>query len=235
MASSVDIANRLDAIEARIGAACEKAGRDRSDVTLIGASKVHGVDRLRAAFDAGLRVFGENLVQEGLAKAAELPPEIDWHLIGPLQSNKVRKAVEMFSTIHSIDRLKIARAIDRVAVERGVRRRGLLEVNLGLESTKHGFAPAVVADALGELRDLEALDLIGLMAIPPFGDSPEDSRPWFAELRELEAAVAARASRCWLGCLSMGMSHDFEIAIAEGATHVRIGTDLFGPRPQREH
>lgn len=225
-----EVARRLAAIEERIEAACRRAGRGRAEVTLIGASKTHPPATLRAAWDAGLRVFGENRVQEAEGKVAELPAEVDWHLIGPLQSNKARRAVELFSTIHSIDRLKIARTLDRVAAELSVTRSGLLEVNLAAEETKHGFRPADLTAAARELRGLERIEIRGLMAIPPFGP-PEEARRWFEALRELAATVSESGLPGWRGWLSMGMSSDFEVAIEEGATHVRIGTDLFGARP----
>jgi pyridoxal phosphate enzyme (YggS family) len=191
------------------------------------------VAALAAAYGAGQRVFGENRVQEAEAKAPGLPSAIEWHLIGPLQSNKVRRAVAVFSTIHSIDRLKVARAIDRVAGESEVSLQGLLEVNLAGEESKHGFEPeSLTGDGLEALAGLEHLRIIGLMAIPPFGESAEESRPWFRRLRELRNRIG---QLCvfdhWSGALSMGMSQDFEVAIEEGATHVRVGTELFGPRP----
>jgi PLP dependent protein len=228
----IDIEARLFAIETRIDAACRRAGRRRSEVTLVGASKVQPVAALAAAFAAGLTVFGENRVQEAEAKAPALPAAIDWHLIGPLQSNKVRRAIDVFSTIHSIDRLKVAHAVDRVAGEAGVVCTGLLEVNLAGEASKHGFEPeALNVECLEQLAALEHLEIVGLMAIPPFGESSEESRPWFRRLRELRDAIGDRGVLPpWRGALSMGMSHDFEVAIEEGATYVRVGTDLFGPR-----
>jgi pyridoxal phosphate enzyme (YggS family) len=227
-----DIEARLRAIETRIDAACQRAGRARSEVTLVGASKVQPPAALEAAFAAGLRVFGENRVQEAEAKAPGLPAAIDWHLIGPLQSNKARRAVDIFSTIHSIDRLKVARVVERVAGEAGVERTGLLEINLAGEASKHGFAPeALTAQCQAELAALEHLQIVGLMAIPPVGESAEDSRPWFRRLRQLRDAISEGDELPhWRGALSMGMSQDFEVAIEEGATYVRVGTELFGPR-----
>ena len=235
MSARGEIATRLRAIDERIAEACRRAGRETSEVTLVGASKVQPVESLSAAFDAGLRVFGENRVQEAVAKAPELPEAIDWHLIGPLQSNKARLAVALFSTIHSIDRLKIARAIDRIAAETEVVRTGLLEVNIAAEPSKHGFLPEkLTAECLGELADLANLEIVGLMAIPPFGQEPEAAKGWFRRLRELRDRVGALdVLPHWSGALSMGMSSDFDIAIEEGATHVRVGTELFGPRGVR--
>ena len=227
-----DLADRFAAIEARIQAACERSGRPRSAVTLVGASKTRPSPVLAAAFRAGLRAFGENRVQEALSKAEELRDlPIDWHLIGPLQTNKVRAALDLFRTVHSVDRPKIAEALDREAADRSLVIPGFLEINLGGEESKHGFSPEGLAEAVRPLAGLEHLRIAGLMAIPPPGDSPEDSRPWFRRLRELRDDLGGRPE--WSGfpgLLSMGMSDDFEVAIEEGATHVRVGTALFGRR-----
>jgi hypothetical protein len=227
-----DVAARLAAIERRIVAACDRAGRPRASVRLVGASKMHPATTLRAAYDGGLRLFGENRVQEGLAKAPELPGDVEWHLLGPLQSNKVRAALGLFCCFHAVDRVSIARALDAEAGKRGVRAQGLLEVNLGGEASKHGFDPATLAEEAAPLAALEHLDLIGLMAIPPPGPDAESSRPHFRRLRELRDELSARPE--WRGRLrelSMGMSDDFEIAVEEGATFVRVGSLLFGARP----
>jgi PLP dependent protein len=236
-----EAAARLRAIRTRIAAACRRAGRDVGEVVLVGASKGQPVALLAAFVRAGLTVFGENRVQEALAKRRALPAGVDWHLIGPLQSNKVRAALELFGTVHSIDRVKIAEALDREAGRLGVALAGLLEVNLGLEQSKHGFAPRGLAAAVRPLAALEHLRIVGLMAIPPaapvapiapLATIGEHSRPWFRRLRELRDELRGRTE--WAGFpgwLSMGMSDDFEIAIEEGATHVRVGTALFGPRP----
>jgi pyridoxal phosphate enzyme (YggS family) len=226
---------RLDRIRARIDDACRRAGRPAGGVTLVGASKTQPAAALAEAFQAGLRAFGENRVQEGLAKSRELPPEmaaeIAWHLIGPLQSNKVRPALDLFRTVHSIDRPRIAEALDREAGARGLAVSGFLEVNLGGEESKHGFPADGLAEAVRPLSRLRGVRIVGLMAIPPQGDSPEDSRPWFRRLRELRDDLAGRPEWAgFSGWLSMGMSDDFEVAVEEGATHVRVGTALFGPR-----
>ncbi len=222
---------RLARIRSRIESAAERAGRPPGGVTLMGASKTQPASAVAAAFQAGLRVFGENRVQEGLAKAQELPPEIEWHLIGPLQSNKVRAALDLFHTIHSIDRLSIAEAIEREAAKRGTAVTGFLEVNLGSEETKHGFPAEGLVETVRPLAAYKHLRIAGLMAIPPLGRAAEESRPWFRRLRALRDELAADPA--WAGFpgwLSMGMSEDFEVAIEEGATHVRVGTALFGPR-----
>jgi hypothetical protein len=179
-------------------------------------------------------VFGENRVQEAARKAEELAISasgIEWHLLGPLQTNKVRAAVRLFHVIHSIDRLEVAFALDREAAQQGKSLDGFLEVNLGAEASKHGFEPAGLAAAAAPLAACRRLRIAGLMAIPPPRREAEESRPWFRRLRGLRDELFARPE--WSGrpgWLSMGMSGDFEVAIEEGATHVRVGTALFGPR-----
>lgn len=231
---------RYDAIQRRIAEACRRAGRDPSEITLVGASKKQPVEKLQAAWEAGLRVFGENRVQEAEAKKPHLPQGPDgaggargaeWHLLGPLQSNKAKLAVELFDVVQSLDRLKIARYLDHYAGEAGKRLPCFIEVLLGGEESKHGFPPARLMEILDLLAGYEHLEPVGLMAIPPPGDTPEDSRRWFAALRELRDRVAESGRLPgFRGWLSMGMSGDFEVAVEEGATHVRIGTSLFGPR-----
>jgi len=230
------VAARLASILARVEAACRAVGRRPEDVVLIGVSKTQPAAAVAAAWQAGLRVFGENRVQEAAAKSRDLAalqpgaaPE--WHLIGPLQSNKVKPALDLFTTIHSVDRPRIAEALDREATARGHTLTGFLEVNLGGEDSKHGFAAEGLAEAVRPLAGLGHLRIAGLMAIPPQGETPEDSRPWFRRLRELRDDLAARPEwQGFPGWLSMGMSDDFEVAVEEGATHVRVGTALFGPR-----
>lgn len=228
---SVDVAERLAEVRRRIAAAAARAGRPPGEVTLVGASKGQPVTVLAAAWRAGLEVFGENRVQEAIGKARELPREIGWHLLGPLQSNKVRVAVELFSSIHSVDRPKIAGAIDQEAARAGKVVAGFLEVNLGGEESKHGFPAAGLAAAVAPLAELRHLRIVGLMTIPPFGEQAELSRPWFRRLRSLRDELARRPEwQGFPGHLSMGMSGDFEVAVEEGATHVRVGTAIFGPR-----
>jgi PLP dependent protein len=224
-------AERLARIRARIEEATRRAGRPAGSVVLVGASKQQPVSVLAEVFHAGLALFGENRVQEALEKSRQLPPAIEWHLIGPLQSNKVRPALDLFRTIHSIDRLRIAEAVDREAGSRGIAVTGFLEVNLGDEESKHGFPAEGLATAASPLAELKHLRIAGLMAIPPLSDTPEDSRPWFRRLRELRDELASRSEwQRFPGWLSMGMSDDFEVAIEEGATHVRVGSALFGKR-----
>jgi pyridoxal phosphate enzyme (YggS family) len=237
-AALADLAARFAAVRGRIETACARSDRNVGAVTLLGASKTQPAEVLAAAFGLGLRTFGENRVQEALGKTALLPPEVvresEWHLIGPLQSNKVKAALDLFRVVHSIDRPKIALALDREAAERGIRGHaltGFLEINLGGEESKHGFPAEGLAEAVAPLAALAHLKIVGLMAIPPQTDDPEASRPWFRRLRELRDELAGRPEwRGFPGHLSMGMSDDFAVAVEEGATHVRVGTALFGPR-----
>lgn len=225
------IAERLARIQERIAAACRRAERRPDEVTLVGAAKRQPLEKIAAARDAGLRIVGENRVQEAERKRPALPG-LEWHLIGPLQSNKAKRAAELFSSIHSIDRVKIGRALDREASRRGQQLDGFLEVNLGREASKHGFDPDDLAELARPLAELDALRIVGLMAIPPWETEPERAREWFRRLRELRDDLCSRPE--WSACrgwLSMGMSGDFEVAVEEGATHVRIGTALFGERP----
>lgn len=226
------VAERLRAVQARIDAACERSGRDAGEVTLVGISKRQPMERMRAALEAGLRVFGESQVQEAVRKNAELKTPCDWHLVGPLQSNKAKLAARLFSTIHSVDRLKVARVLDKEAGRLGRPIAGFIEVNLGAEPTKHGFEVEGLGEEIRELAELENLRIVGLMAIPPYEEDLEPVRAWFRKLRELRDELRERPEwRHRLGWLSMGMSHDFEAAIEEGATHVRVGTAVFGERP----
>lgn len=225
------VAERLAAIRNRIAAACERVERDPSEVTLVGASKEQPLEVMRKAHQAGLRTFGENRVHDALEKAETLPGDIEWHCLGALQSNKVRPALDLFRTFHAVDRLKIARLLDREAEVRGFDLAGFLEVNLGREEGKHGFPPHDFPERVEPLAELRHLRLVGLMAIPPLEEDAESMRPWFRRLRELGEELSARAEwRDWPGRLSMGMSLDFEVAVEEGATHVRVGSALFGPR-----
>lgn len=233
MTDATGVAARLLAIHDRIAAACERSERTAADIVVVGASKRQSGERLVAAWQAGLRVFGENHVQEAEHKRPLLPAEAQWHLLGPLQTNKIRRAIELFDVIHSVDRLKVARGIERHLEQTERTLTGFLEINLGDEPTKHGFLLASLDTELSALADLERLQIQGLMAIPPRSATPEGSRPWFRRLRELrDDILAAHRLRGFTGYLSMGMSGDYEVAIEEGATHVRIGTELFGERPR---
>lgn len=226
-----DAVVRREEIRRRMDAAALRAGRAPSEVSLVAVSKTQPAEAVRELFEAGQGVFGENRVQELLAKAPLLPGAVRWHLIGHLQKNKIRKVLPAVELIHGVDSLELARDIDRIAAELGLFPRVLLEVNVAGERTKFGFAPDAVRASLDDLLSLPRVQVEGLMAIPPAVDQPGDARPFFAALRMLRDDLAVR-SGVPLATLSMGMSGDFESAIAEGATLVRVGTALFGPRPR---
>ena len=226
------VAERIEGVRTRIAQSCRRCGRDPAAVTLVAVGKRQPIDRIEAALAAGQTVFGENQVQEAEEKAALLDPAIEWHMIGPLQSNKSRRAAGLFTVIHSVDRQKIALRLERDLERLGRTVRAFAQVHLGAEETKHGFAESELRETLRPLADLEHLRIEGLMAIPPWEEDPERARAWFRRLREHRDALAETPEwRDWAGALSMGMSHDFEVAIEEGATHVRVGTALFGDRP----
>ena len=221
-----DIRTNLERVRERIARAAERAGRRAEDVLLIGVTKTVDVARIRAAVATGLTALGENRVQEARGKITELGRSIAWHLVGHLQTNKVREALDLFDVVHSVDRIELARELDRRARARGRRIDALVQVNIAAEPTKGGWPPDAVETAVEALMALSGLRLRGLMAIPPVVDRPEDSRGWFRALRKL-------AERHGLADLSMGMSGDFDVAVEEGATMVRVGTAIFGPRPPR--
>jgi len=230
--TGADIASNLDAVRRRIAAAATRAGRDASSVTLLAVSKTFDASIVRLAAEAGQRHFGENRVQEGLDKAATLADlQLDWHLIGHLQSNKAKKAAGTFAWVHSIDSLELLRKLDAGAVEAGTHPRVLIQVDLAHEATKFGADEARVTDLARAALKARALELRGLMIIPPIPENPEHSRPWFVQLRELrDRLVVSGVPAASLRELSMGMSQDFEVAVEEGATIVRIGTSVFGHR-----
>jgi pyridoxal phosphate enzyme (YggS family) len=227
------IAENIRTVRARMDAAAARARRDPGEVTLIAVSKMFGADHVLAACAAGQRDFGENKVQEALLKIGDTAgTSIRWHLIGHLQSNKARKAAVPFACIHSIDSLDLLQRLDTAAAAGGASPDVLVQVDLAGESTKFG-APAEVARRLVDAAlACTALKLRGLMLLPPWSDDPELARPWFQQLRALrEAWIADGVPAGALQHLSMGMSHDFEAAIEEGATMVRVGTAIFGKRP----
>ena len=230
--TGADIASNLDAVRRRIAAAATRAGRDAADVTLLAVSKTFDASVVRLAAGAGQTQFGENRVQEGLEKASTLADlNLEWHLIGHLQSNKARKAAATFAWIQSIDSQELLQKLDAGAVDAGTRPRVLIQVDLAHEQTKFGADEARVADLARAALQSRALDLRGLMIIPPIPEDPEQSRPWFVQLRELrDRLVASGVPAASLRELSMGMSQDFEVAVEEGATIVRVGTSIFGHR-----
>jgi pyridoxal phosphate enzyme (YggS family) len=233
MPPGADIAEHLDAVRRRVSAAAQRAHRQPSDIQLVAVSKTFGADAVRAAAAAGQTRFGENRVQEGLEKIAAVnDPRLAWHLIGHLQSNKARKAAAAFAWIESVDSVELVGKLDAGAVDAGTRPTVLVQVDLAHEATKFGADAGDVRDIVNAALDARALQLAGLMTVPPFPDDPEDSRPWFRQLREVrDRLVADGVPAARLAHLSMGMSHDFEVAIEEGATVVRVGTAIFGRRP----
>jgi len=221
-----DIRANLERVRERVARAAERAGRRAEDVLLVGVSKTVDVARIRAAIAAGLGALGENRVQEARDKITELGRTVQWHLVGHLQTNKVRDALELFDVIHSVDRIDLARELDRRARAKGRTIDAFVQVNVGGELSKGGWPPEAVETAVGAISALSGLKLRGLMTIPPAVERTEDARAWFRTLRKL-------AERHGLPELSMGMSADFEVAIEEGATMVRVGTAVFGPRVPR--
>jgi pyridoxal phosphate enzyme (YggS family) len=225
----MDLSENFAEVRGKIAEAARRAGRSEAEVTLIAVTKTHPPEAVEAAAACGQRVFGENRVQEGLAKMSLLPGHLEWHLIGHLQKNKVRHALGAFPVIHSIDSLELAEAANRLAAERGLFPKVMLEINLARESTKHGFTPEGLRAELEAVLELDRLQITGLMCIPPLAPKAELSRPYFVKLRELRDDLAARCDFP-LPDLSMGMSNDYEIAVEEGATLVRVGSALFGER-----
>lgn len=226
------IADRVRTVFDEMQRAAARAGRPPESVRLIAASKTVSVERLRQAVDAGIRHLGENRLQEALPKIDALEREgVVWHFIGSLQRRKVKSVVGRVETIHSVDSLALAEEIDRQAKAAGLRQRVLLEVNLAGEASKGGFESTTLGAALESLNGLEHLDIRGLMAIPPPTPTAEDARPYFRQLRTLAQTLTARGHRnINMQELSMGMSHDYPVAIEEGATYVRVGTAIFGAR-----
>ena len=227
------IADRVAAVRERIARAADRASRSPGDVTLVAISKTHPADAVRAAFAAGVRDFGENRVQEAepkIAATADLAASgLRWHLVGHLQSNKVRRAAALFGVVQSVDSLELAERLARFGAEAGRPVRGLVQVDLAGEETKFGLPEAELLPVLEALRGREGLRVEGLMVLPPYFEDPERARPYFRRLRSLHDR--AQAAGLLEGReLSMGMSHDFEAAVEEGATIVRIGTAIFGER-----
>ena len=224
------IASGLSEVRARIGEAAARSGRRPEDVRLIAVSKTHPLDAVKAAADAGQQDFGENKVQEALDKIEASQQRFRWHLIGHLQSNKAKKA-PAFDYIHSIDSVELLRRVDQAAAGAGKTIEVLVQVDLALEPTKHGAPIDQIPGIFRAVADCQAVRAVGLMLLPPLADNPEDARPWFARLRRLrEELTGGGVPASQLRELSMGMSHDFEVAIEEGATMVRVGTAIFGQR-----
>lgn len=223
------ISDKLCVVKSKIVAATTKSARAPESVELVAVTKTFPTEAIQQAIDAGHYLFGENRLQELVEKVPQLPPKVRWHLIGHLQSNKVRKALPLVEAVHSVDSLDLARRIYRIGGELGRTPDVYLEVNVAAEASKFGFAPAALEECFEELLALDGLPIRGLMTVPPAGDSPEDSRPHFAALRELRDRLEIRGGRKLPG-LSMGMSGDYEVAIEEGSTLVRVGSAIFGGR-----
>ena len=231
-----ELAKSAANIQHRLAISATRAGRSPESVTLMAVSKTVEPERIRAAYEAGLRVFGENRVQEFADKSIHLADLVaaEWHLIGHLQSNKARKAAELFHAVDSVDSLRLAEKLNQAAGQSGKILAVLVEINVGGEENKTGMSadsPELEQLLLSASR-LEHLRVRGLMTVPPYTEDPEGARPYFRKLRELRGAIAARKlPAIEMEVLSMGMSHDFEVAIEEGSTCVRIGTAIFGARP----
>jgi PLP dependent protein len=229
----LSLPDRLAGVRARIDAAARSVGRNPASVRLVAVSKTFPLDAINAAYEAGQRDFGENRVQEALVKiGASRYADISWHLLGHLQTNKARRTVSAFHTIHSVDSLELLRKLDLAATDAGASPELLIQVDLAQEPTKFGATPDVVSDLLAEAANCRAAQVVGLMTIPPAVDDPEHARPWFQRLREhRDEWLTQGVPEAMLRELSMGMSGDFAVAIQEGATIVRVGTAIFGERP----
>lgn len=230
---ATSIAGNLQAVRHRIEAAARKAGRPGEDVVLVGVAKTQSAERVAEAIGAGLEDVGENKVQEARDKIPSVSARARWHLVGHLQANKANHAARLFDVVHSIDTVEILERLERGAVAAGRRIRGLVQVDLASEATKSGARPEELDAVLERAASCAAVAVQGLMILPPYDADPERSRPWFRKLRLLLEESRARHPRLLLRELSMGMTEDFEVAVEEGATMVRIGRALFGERSIR--
>ena len=227
----VDVAGNYRKIIDHIFEAAAKTGRDGAKIKLLAAAKSQSIDALQRAVAAGVTLIGENYVQEAQEKKRQITTDVEWHMIGHLQRNKTKAAVEVFDLIESLDNAALARELDKEGRKRGKPIRAFVEVNLGGEQSKSGIAKNDVAALLEETAKLSTLRIEGLMTVPPFQEDAEKVRPYFRELRELKENLSGiKLPHVELKELSMGMTHDYKVAIEEGATIVRVGTALFGPR-----
>ena len=225
------ISDNIKRVRERIAKAASGVGRDPQDVQLVAVSKTVDVKRIKQAIEAGTTILGENYIQEAREKIEELGQDVRWDFIGHLQSNKVKHAVDLFEMIHSVDRLSLAQEINKAAEKKKKKVRILVQVNVSGEETKSGIDPGGVISLVREIASLPNLSLEGLMSMPPYFDDPEDARPYFTSLRELRGKILMEGIEgILLKELSMGMSGDFEVAIEEGSTLVRVGTAIFGER-----
>ena len=226
------LADKLNLVKKNIEEACDTAGRSPQEVTLIAVSKTKPVEMLKEAYDAGARVFGENKVQEIVDKYDQMPSDVQWHMIGHLQRNKVKYIIDKVELIHSVDSIKLAQAIDKEAAKHDVKEVPILiQVNFAHEDTKFGLNPEDVFDVVKEISALEHVKIKGLMQIAPFVDDPEDNRKYFRAMKQLSVDINNKNfDNVDMSILSMGMTNDYEVANEEGATMVRVGTAIFGAR-----
>ena len=223
--------DQLQEVEKRIQAACDRAGRKREEVTLIAVSKTKPVETLQEAYDLGVRIFGENKVQELTAKYEALPKDIHWHMIGHMQRNKVKYIIDKVSMVHSVDSVRLAEAIEKEAAKKDIFMPVLIEVNVAGEESKFGLSVEEVLPFLEEISSYEHLQVKGLMTIAPFVANPEENREVFQKLKKLSVDIAAKnINNVNMSVLSMGMTNDYQVAVEEGATMVRVGTGIFGER-----
>ena len=231
MLTKEEIGRNLAKIEERIEAACKRAGRDRSEVTLIAVSKMNPPEAVIAAHECGIDTFGENKVQELCGKIDVIPDRLNWHLIGHLQTNKVKYIAGKVAMIHSVDRFKLAQVIDKESEKAGVVTDILLEINIAGEESKFGILPSETESRSRLIAPLKHVRICGLMTVAPETDDPESNRSYFRQMRELSVDIASKnIDNIFMNVLSMGMTGDFEVAVEEGATHVRVGTGIFGAR-----
>ncbi len=230
---SSDLEKRYQDILRKVAEACGRVGRDPASVQIMAVSKTQHPDDIAAVAGLGIETFGENRVQEARGKIPLCPGRIHWHLIGHLQSNKAREAVHLFEMIHSVDSFRMLETLDRFAADEGRSLPVCLEVNVSGERSKFGMSPELVVETIEAANRLFKVKVVGLMTIPPIAENPEEARPFFRALRELRDRVQV-GTGINLPELSMGMSHDFEVAVEEGATWIRLGTLLFGPRKRKE-
>ncbi len=230
------IRENLDNVRKNIAETCRRSGRDTEEVTLIAVSKTMPVEDLKAAYESGVRDFGENKVQELLDKIPQMPPDVRWHMIGHLQRNKVKYIVDKVCLIHSVDSLRLAEEISREAVKRNITVNILVEVNVASEESKFGAVPGEAAALVGEIARLPGISIKGLMAIAPFVEDAEDNRIYFRNLKQLSVDILRQnADNISVGSvLSMGMTGDYEVAVEEGAGYVRVGTGIFGKRDYKK-
>jgi PLP dependent protein len=227
-----EIEQNLKKVADKIADAARRAGRQADQIQLVAISKTHAAEKVRAAYEAGQILFGESRVQEARAKIPELPSALRWHFVGHLQKNKIRHALPLFELFHGIDDVDLARDLDRIAAEEGMHARILLEVNVAGEGSKFGFKPELLRQEMESLLAFSRLSIEGLMTIPPLAEEAEASRRFFVDLRKLRDALEKEFA-VKLPALSMGMTNDYEVAVEEGATLVRVGTAIFGERSKK--